>query len=66
MYFSRFAADVEIVVRRHSLADTMSRYRIGQIAPTPNIRLRPRREGAVGNVSIATGANLSIRIKRVL
>jgi thioredoxin reductase (NADPH) len=44
MYLSRFAADVRIVVRRDSLARTMSRYLIDQIAQTPNIRLLTRRE----------------------
>jgi thioredoxin reductase (NADPH) len=44
MYLSRFAQDVRIVVRRDSLAGTMSRYLIDQIAQTPNIRLRTRSE----------------------
>ncbi|MBP1635425.1 MAG: trxB 3 [Acidobacteria bacterium] len=44
MYLSRFARDVQIVVRRDSLRDTMSRYLVEQIEHTPNIRLRTRTE----------------------
>ncbi|HEX4757230.1 MAG TPA: FAD-dependent oxidoreductase [Terracidiphilus sp.] len=44
MYLSRFAKEVEIVVRRESLRDTMSQYLIEQIEKTPNIRLRTRTE----------------------
>jgi len=44
MYLSRYAKDVQIVVRRESLRDTMSRYLIDQIEKTPNIRLRARTE----------------------
>ncbi|HVG26951.1 MAG TPA: FAD-dependent oxidoreductase [Acidobacteriaceae bacterium] len=40
MYLSRYAADVQIIVRRDSLDSTMSRYLIEQIEKTPNIRLR--------------------------
>jgi len=42
MYLSRYAKEVQIVVRRDGLRDTMSQYLIDQIANTPNIRLRPR------------------------
>ena len=42
MYLSRHAAEVQIVVRRASLRDTMSQYLIEQIEKTPNIRLRAR------------------------
>ena len=42
MYVARFAKDVQIVVRRDSLQDTMSQYLIDQIARTANIRVRPR------------------------
>jgi thioredoxin reductase (NADPH) len=42
MYLSRFATEVQIVVRRDSLRDTMSQYLIEQIEKTPNIRLRVR------------------------
>ena len=44
MHLSRYAADVQILVRRDSLRDTMSHYLIEQIEKTPNIRLRTRRE----------------------
>jgi thioredoxin reductase (NADPH) len=44
MYLSRYAKDVQIVVRSESLRDTMSQYLIDQIARTPNLRLRPRTE----------------------
>jgi thioredoxin reductase (NADPH) len=41
MYLSRYAKDVQIVVRSESLRDSMSQYLIEQIAKTPNVRLRP-------------------------
>jgi thioredoxin reductase (NADPH) len=44
MYLARYAKAVEIIVRRESLRDTMSRYLVDQIEATPNIRLRPRTE----------------------
>jgi thioredoxin reductase (NADPH) len=44
MHLSRYATEVQIVVRRHSLRDTMSHYLIEQIERTPNIRLRTRTE----------------------
>jgi thioredoxin reductase (NADPH) len=44
MYLSRYAKDVQIVIRSESLRDTMSQYLIDQIAKTPNVRLRPRTE----------------------
>jgi thioredoxin reductase (NADPH) len=46
MHLARYAEDVQIVVRRESLKDTMSQYLIEQIGKTPNIRLRPRTEVA--------------------
>jgi thioredoxin reductase (NADPH) len=42
LYLARHARDIQIVVRRDGLHDTMSPYLIDQIAKTPNIRLRPR------------------------
>jgi thioredoxin reductase (NADPH) len=42
MHLSRFAREVQIVVRRAGLEDTMSRYLIDQLGATPNIRLRAR------------------------
>ncbi len=44
MHLARYAKEVQIVVRRESLNDTMSRYLIEQIEKTPNIRLRTRTE----------------------
>ena len=41
MHLARYAKDVQIVVRRESLRDTMSQYLIEQIEKTPNIQLRP-------------------------
>lgn len=41
LYLSRFAASVEIVIRRDSLKPTMSQYLMDQISATPNVRLRP-------------------------
>jgi thioredoxin reductase (NADPH) len=46
MYLSRYAKDVEIVVRREGLRETMSQYLIEQIEKTPNIHLRTRAEVA--------------------
>jgi thioredoxin reductase (NADPH) len=40
MHLSRYAKEVQIVIRRESLDATMSRYLIDQIAATPNIRIR--------------------------
>jgi len=42
MYLSRYATEVQIVIRRDSLRETMSQYLIEQIEKTPNIRLRVR------------------------
>ena len=39
MYFSRFASTVTMLVRRDSVASTMSHYLIDQIDQTPNIRV---------------------------
>jgi len=44
MYLARYAREVDIVIRRESLQDTMSQYLIDQIAKTQNIHLRPRAE----------------------
>jgi thioredoxin reductase (NADPH) len=44
IYLSRYAKEVNIVVRRDSLRDSMSQYLIDQIGKTTNIRLRPRKE----------------------
>ena len=44
MHLARYATDVQIVVRRESLRQTMSTYLIEQIERTPNIRVRPGTE----------------------
>jgi thioredoxin reductase (NADPH) len=44
LYLARYAKEVQIVVRRDSVRDTMSHYLVDQIEKTPNIRLRPRTE----------------------
>jgi thioredoxin reductase (NADPH) len=44
MHLARYAKEVEIIVRRDSLRETMSQYLIEQIEKTENIRLRPRTE----------------------
>jgi thioredoxin reductase (NADPH) len=40
MYLASYAAEVQIIIRRESLAATMSTYLIEQIAKTANIRVR--------------------------
>src|SRR6185295_4058751 len=42
VYLSRFASDVQIVVRREGLGDTMSHYLRDQLAAIPAIRIRSR------------------------
>ncbi|HEY7473636.1 MAG TPA: FAD-dependent oxidoreductase [Vicinamibacterales bacterium] len=44
VHLSGYAKDVQIIVRRDSLRDTMSRYLIDQIERAPNIRVRGRTE----------------------
>jgi thioredoxin reductase (NADPH) len=44
MYLARHAQEVQIVIRRDELRETMSQYLIDQISRTPNIRLQPRTE----------------------
>ncbi|MBI4903939.1 MAG: FAD-dependent oxidoreductase [Acidobacteria bacterium] len=44
IYLSRHAREVQIVVRRESLRESMSQYLIEQIEKTPNIQVRPRTE----------------------
>jgi thioredoxin reductase (NADPH) len=44
IYLARYATEVDIVIRRDSLRDTMSQYLIEQIEKTPNIHLRPQTE----------------------
>ena len=72
MYLARHAKEVQIVVRRNSLRDSMSQYLIDQIEKTPNIRLRPRTkvewvegEGRVERVGLASCDDESCRIEEV-
>ena len=44
MHLSRYASDVQIVVRRDSLQDTMSRYLLEQIEKNAKVRVRPGTE----------------------
>ena len=65
MHLSRYANEVQIVVRRDDLRATMSQYLIDQIKKSPNIRVVPRTElsrvegnghvDRVGLTSIADG-----------
>lgn len=63
MHLARYAEDVQIVVRREDLKETMSQYLIEQMAKTPNIRLRVRTEIASvegeGRVERATVRSLN-------
>ena len=68
IYLARYAREVEIVIRRESLRDTMSQYLIEQIEKTPNIRLRPgteiervEGEGHVERVTLKSLADGSMR-----
>jgi thioredoxin reductase (NADPH) len=63
LYLARYAADVQLVVRRASLRETMSHYLIEQIDKTPNVRVRAETElesvdgdGHVERVSLTCGA----------
>lgn len=42
VYLSRFASEVQILIRRDHLTDSMSRYLIDQLASLPNVRVRSR------------------------
>jgi len=53
MYLSKYARSVTMLVRRESLADSMSQYLIDQIHATPNIAVRTR--ASVVGVRGATG-----------
>ncbi len=46
MHLARYAREVEIIVRREGLRETMSHYLIEQIEKTANIRVRPKTEVA--------------------
>jgi thioredoxin reductase (NADPH) len=62
MHLARYAKEVEIIVRRDSLRETMSQYLIEQIEKTENIRLRPRTEvtGVEGDGHVERIALMSI------
>ena len=70
MYLARYAKDLQIVVRRDGLRDTMSQYLIDQIEKTPNIRVRPRTiiervegEGRVERVALRSLDDGSCRVE---
>ena len=72
LYLARYAKEVQIVVRRDSLRETMSQYLIDQIGKTPNIRVRPRTEvelvegdGRVERVGLASLDDGSCRMEEV-
>jgi thioredoxin reductase (NADPH) len=72
IYLARYAKEVEIVVRRDNLRDTMSQYLIEQIEKTPNIRLCPGTEiehvegdGHVERVTLKSLADGSMRTEDV-
>ncbi len=72
VYLSRFACDVEIVIRRSALADTMSRYLIDQLESLPNVRIRPRTvverfggEGRLQHVWFRSLADDSVQMEAV-
>jgi thioredoxin reductase (NADPH) len=44
LYLARYAREVQVVIRRDSLRDTMSQYLIEQLDKTPNVRLRTHTE----------------------
>jgi thioredoxin reductase (NADPH) len=72
LYLARHAKEVQIVVRRDSLRDTMSQYLIDQIEKTPNIRVRQRTEvervegdGHVERVALVSLDDGSCRVEEV-
>lgn len=72
VYLARHAKEVEMVVRRDCLRETMSPYLVDQIAKTPNIRLRPRTEiehvegdGRVERVTLKSLDDGSCRVEEI-
>ena len=72
MYLSRYAKEVQVVVRRDSLRPTMSQYLIDQIGKTENIRLRPQTEvervegnGHVERVALRSLADGTIQVEDI-
>ena len=67
MHLARYATEVQIIVRRESLRQTMSTYLIEQIEVTPNIRVRPATElarvegnGHVERVALKQGDAIAV------
>ena len=67
MHLSRYATEVQIVVRRESLRQTMSTYLIEQVEATTNIRVRPGTElarvegnGHVEHVALKQGDAIEV------
>jgi thioredoxin reductase (NADPH) len=72
MYLARHAKEVQIIMRRDTLQQTMSQYLIEQIKRTPNIRLQPRTEiervegeGRVERVALISLGDGSSRVEEV-
>jgi thioredoxin reductase (NADPH) len=72
MYLARHAKEVQIIMRRDTLQQTMSQYLIEQIKRTPNIRLQPRTEiervegeGRVERVALISLDDGSSRVEEV-
>ena len=72
IHLSRYAGEVQIVVRREGLSDTMSRYLIDQIAAIPRIRIRAQTviervegEGRLERVWLRSAADDSVVVEDV-
>ena len=72
IYLSRYAKEVQVVVRRDSLRPTMSQYLIDQIGKTANIRLRHQTEvervegnGHVERVALRSLADGTIQVEDI-
>ena len=72
MYLSRYAKEVQVVVRRDSLRPSMSQYLIDQIGKTANIRLRHQTEvervegnGHVERVALRSLANGTSQVEDI-
>ena len=61
LYLARYAADVQILIRRGSLRESMSHYLVEQIEQTANVRLRARTElGCVIGTDRIEGVSLTL------
>ncbi len=72
VYLSRFASEINIVIRRKSLSETMSHYLVEQISAIPNIRVRNMTvaervegEGRLERIHLRCLENDSITIEKV-